>query len=99
MQVHPRSIERALRRAKNHGERVHRPPRRGGGALERLRQAALSPSADVMAGFGVVIGRGVSAWVRVSLAEWTALIPDAHVGYKAGAVSRASVIRRFVDGG
>ena len=35
---------------------------------ERLRQAALSPRADVMAGFGVVIGRGVSAWVHASLA-------------------------------
>lgn len=35
---------------------------------ERLRQAVWSPSADVMAGFGIVIGRGVSAWVRASLA-------------------------------
>ena len=35
---------------------------------ERLRRAALSPSADVVAGFGIVIGRGVSAWVRAGLA-------------------------------
>jgi hypothetical protein len=35
---------------------------------ERLRQAAFSPSADVVAGFGIVIGRGVSAWVCVSSA-------------------------------
>jgi hypothetical protein len=35
---------------------------------ELLRQAALSPSSDLVAGFGVVIGRGVSAWVRTSLA-------------------------------
>jgi hypothetical protein len=34
---------------------------------ELLRQAALDPSPDLVAGFGVVIGRGVSAWVRASL--------------------------------
>jgi hypothetical protein len=38
------------------------------GRYERLRQAALSSSADVGSGFGVVIGRGVSAWVHASLA-------------------------------
>ena len=38
------------------------------GRYERLRQAVLSPGSDVLAGFGVVIGRGVSAWVHASLA-------------------------------
>jgi hypothetical protein len=34
---------------------------------ERLRLAALAPHAEFVAGFGVVIGRGVSAWVHTSL--------------------------------
>lgn len=38
------------------------------GRYERLRQAALSPRAELVAGFGVVIGRGVSAWVHATLA-------------------------------
>lgn len=38
---------------------------------ERLRQVALSPQSEFVAGFGVVIGRGVSAWVRTSLAACT----------------------------